>query len=203
MLCLARTFAWLLVRACLSASRDLWGQGQTVTHDCLLCLLDRLLVPRAKSTANQPPSVIMAGAQQQILFREAPITAASPICVDSRHPVVLATASLGWRPTTAAADGAAMVELWWGEWMAAFGTALHSGPAPPDRAASNAMSILRLRLTEARIITWMTTLGNSNAFAAGQQYKTKKSVHRAIRNAGFAAADTEVEMCWHPRRNGP
>ena len=53
------------------------------------------------------------------------------------------------------------------------------------------MSILRMRLGEARIVAWMTTLTNANVFAAGQRYKSKKDLHRAIRSAGIAAADTD------------
>ena len=43
-----------------------------------------------------------------------------------------------------------------------------------------------------RIVAWMTTLTNANVFAAGQRYKSKKDLHRAIRSAGIAAADTDV-----------
>ena len=163
-----------------------------VKKDPFASLFD--LQPRAdaktstKSTRHLP---IMAQVQH-LEFREAPVSDASPICVDPALPCVVHTPFLKWRPAPAGPAGAARVCLYSSEWLAAFGGKLRAGPAPADRAAASLVNVLTLRLSEDRVRRWMATLQAANIFSAAHNMRKIKDLHRVIRTTTIPPTEADV-----------
>ena len=93
------------------------------------------------------------------------------------EPLVVATPVLQWLSVAAAAGAAALVEM--PEWkiLAVFGCKARLGPAPADRAAGEARSLLTLHLTAAfwsRYLTELTAAGMlAGSFEHRQAVKTR------------------------------
>ena len=121
------------------------------------------------------------------------------------EPLVVATPVLQWLSVAAAAGAAALVEM--PEWkiLAVFGCKARLGPAPADRAAGEARSLLTLHLTAAfwsRYLTELTAAGLlAGSFEHRQAVKTRTIKLTPVNPANLqvAAADWDAQETFdHP-----
>lgn len=104
---------------------------------------------------------------------------ASPVIALANHPLITATACLGWEPAPPAPGGAAQVQLPTWAMVKAFGRRMQLSQAPADLATSQQVTPLNLRLTGA---AWSKTTNEYivSGLFAGAPFADCASVVSAI-----------------------